>query len=193
MSCQAPTTTNYSATNGDPSTSSPKRRPAKHSIFWNFVAWFAGALFLHGVIDPGGSNVFNWCINAMIYGWIARLLFRGIRDGHIPIDWLVRLADNLRGRLLLLLASHAPMFVIRPWHRHRAYRRSLEPRAVLPNRRRRPLQGPSPRRRRVSRRRSAKASGSRPHRRARRSCSGPHGRARRWMSRSQRSSPRPAR
>ena len=110
----------------------PEAPPAKHSIFWKFVAWFAGALFLHGVIDPGGTNVFNWCINAMIYGWIARLLFRGIRSGHIPIDWLVRLADNLRGRLLLLLASHAPMFVIRPWHRHRAYRRSLEPEPYYP-------------------------------------------------------------
>ncbi len=110
----------------------PEAPPAKRSIFWSLVTWFAVALFLHGVIDPGGRNVFNWCINAMIFGWIARLIYRGIRSGHIPIDWLVRLAEDLNGRLLLLLASHAPMFVIRPWHRHRTYRRSLEPEPYYP-------------------------------------------------------------
>ena len=36
----------------------------------------------------------NWCINAMILGWIGRWLYRGIRDGHIPIDWLVRRAET---------------------------------------------------------------------------------------------------
>ena len=110
----------------------PEAPPAKQSLFWKLVTWFAAALFLHGVIDPGGANVFNWCINAMIFGWIARLIYRGIRSGHIPIDWLVRLAEDLNGRLLLLIASHAPMFVIRPWHRHRAYRRSLEPEPYYP-------------------------------------------------------------
>lgn len=97
-----------------------------HSPIWRVLGWFLGALFLHGIIDPGGADVLNWCINAMIFGWIARLIYRGIRSGHIPIDWLVRLAEDLNGRLLVLLASHAPMFVIRPWHRHRTYRASLE-------------------------------------------------------------------
>jgi len=110
----------------------PEAPPAKHSIFWKFVAWFAGALFLHGVIDPGGTNVFNWCINAMIYGWIARLLFRGIRDGHIPIDWLVRRAESSRWRLATLFVTYAPLFVVKPLARHRAYRRSLEPKPYYP-------------------------------------------------------------
>jgi hypothetical protein len=110
----------------------PEAPPAKHSIFWSLVGWFGGAFVLHSVIDPGGANVFNWCVNAVIFGWIGRWVYRGIRSGHIPIDWLVRLADTLRWRLALLLASHGPMFLIRPWHRHRAYRRSLEPEPYYP-------------------------------------------------------------
>jgi type IV secretion system protein VirD4 len=110
----------------------PEAPPAKRSIFWSVVGWFGGAFVLHGIIDPGGANVFNWCVNAVIFGWIGRWIYRGIRDGRIPIAWLVRLADASRWRLALLLANRAPMFVIRPWHRHRTYRRSLEPEPYYP-------------------------------------------------------------
>ena len=107
-------------------------QPVKHSTFWRLVGWFALALFLHGVIDPGGTHVFNWCINAMIFGWIARLIYRGIRDGHIPIDWLVRRAESSRWRLATLFVSYAPLFVVKPLARHREYRRSLEPEPYYP-------------------------------------------------------------
>jgi type IV secretion system protein VirD4 len=100
--------------------------PTNHSFFWKLLTWFAGALFLHGVIDPGGTNVFNWCINAMFFGWIARLIFRGIRSGHIPIDWLVRRAEDSGWRLATLFARYAPLILVRPVAHHRARRETLQ-------------------------------------------------------------------
>jgi type IV secretion system protein VirD4 len=110
----------------------PEAPPAKRSIFWSLVGWFGGALFLHGIIDPGGANVFNWCVNAVIFGWIGRWVYRGIRDGHIPIDWLVRRAQASRWGLAMLFARYAPLFLVKPVARHRAHRRSLEPEPYYP-------------------------------------------------------------
>ena len=133
MACQAPTTPNYNATNGDPSTRKPPQ-PAQrgHSLLWRFLGWFIAAMFLHEAIDNGGSGEINWCLHVMFLGWLCKWLIRGIRDGHIPIDWLVRRADALRWRLATRFVAVAPLAIVKPLARHRAYRRSLEPEPYYP-------------------------------------------------------------
>ena len=105
------------------------------------------------VIDNGGSGEINWCLHVMILGWLGKWLYRGIRDGHIPIDWLVRLADSPSLAPGDPLRRLRPASSFKPLARHRAYRRSLEPEPYYPTADGRPLQGPVARRRRVPRRR----------------------------------------
>ena len=110
----------------------PQPAQRGHSLLWRFLGWFIAAMFLHEAIDNGGSGEINWCLHVMFLGWLCKWLIRGIRDGHIPIDWLVRRADALRWRLAALFVSVAPLAIVKPLARHRAYRRSLEPEPYYP-------------------------------------------------------------
>ncbi len=110
----------------------PEAPPAKHSILWRFLGWFIAAMFLHEAIDNGGSGEINWCLHVMFLGWLCKWLIRGIRDGHIPIDWLVRRAQASRWGLAMLFARYAPLFLVKPVARHRTHRRSLEPEPYYP-------------------------------------------------------------
>ncbi|MGH2833120.1 MAG: type IV secretory system conjugative DNA transfer family protein [Solirubrobacteraceae bacterium] len=70
--------------------------PAKHrSIVWKALGWYLVALFAHGVIDPAGPNMFEWSAHAVVMGWLTVLFVRGVRDGRIPIGWLLRLCERL--------------------------------------------------------------------------------------------------
>ena len=73
--------------------------PAKHSVFWKIVGWFLLGLYLHGIVDPHGPDAIGWSVQMLILGWAGRSLYRGIRDGRIPIDWLVRLGEQALDRV----------------------------------------------------------------------------------------------
>jgi type IV secretory pathway TraG/TraD family ATPase VirD4 len=73
--------------------------PAKRSTFWRIVGWFLLALYLHGIVDPHGPDAIGWSVQMLILGWAGRSLYRGIRDGRIPVDWLVRLGEQALDRV----------------------------------------------------------------------------------------------
>lgn len=108
----------------------PWQRP--RSGLWRIAGWFLFALFLHGRIDPSGPDAIGWSLQLLIFGWAAKAVYRGIQEGRIPVRWLVRLAIEIRWGLAILFARHAPMFLIKPFHRHRVNRRRLEPEPYIP-------------------------------------------------------------
>ena len=106
---------------------------ARRPPFWRpLIAWFFGAMFLHSAIDNGGSGEFTWCLHVMFLGWAGRWVFRGIQEGRIPVHWLLRLASKVRWGVAMAFARHAPLFLIKPVHRHRVNRRRLEPEPYVP-------------------------------------------------------------
>ena len=72
--------------------------PTKHSTFWKILGWFLVAVFAHGIIDPAGRDVLGWSVKMVIFGWLASMFVRGVRDGRIPVDWLAPLFRELRDR-----------------------------------------------------------------------------------------------
>jgi type IV secretory pathway TraG/TraD family ATPase VirD4 len=71
----------------------------RRSGFWHVAGWFLFALFAHGIVDPHGPDAIGWSLQMLIFGWAGRSLYRGIRDGRIPVRWLVRLGDEALERL----------------------------------------------------------------------------------------------
>ena len=51
------------------------------------MGWFALAIFAHSIIDPKGHDALAWSLEAMLIGWLGRLLLRAVLDGRIPIRW----------------------------------------------------------------------------------------------------------
>jgi type IV secretory pathway TraG/TraD family ATPase VirD4 len=84
------------------------------------LGWFLLAVWAHGVIDPGGPNVFGWSVQMVILGWLARMFVRGVREGRIPIGWLVRLAERAGWWLASEFVRVAPMSIVRFIARRRA-------------------------------------------------------------------------
>ena len=77
-----------------PSHQSIEAAPRQRSRFWKAVGWFLLAMFVHGIIDPRGANILGWSAKMVFFGWVAAKLYQGVRDGRIPIDWLIRLGDH---------------------------------------------------------------------------------------------------
>jgi hypothetical protein len=73
--------------------------PQQRSPFWKAIGWFLLAMFVHGIIDPNGTDLLGWSAKMVFFGWVATKLYQGVRDGRIPIDWLIRLADQVLDRL----------------------------------------------------------------------------------------------
>ncbi|HEY7935098.1 MAG TPA: type IV secretory system conjugative DNA transfer family protein, partial [Solirubrobacteraceae bacterium] len=78
----------------------PQPAPAKYGIFWKIIGWFVVAVFAHGVIDPHGHNVFGWSAEMVILGWLATMFVRGVRNGSIPVQWVVPLGEHVLDRLV---------------------------------------------------------------------------------------------
>jgi type IV secretion system protein VirD4 len=66
----------------------PPWQRRESSGWWRFGAWFAGAMFLHELIDNGGKGEITWCLKVMAIGWIAKHVITGVQDGRIPTRWL---------------------------------------------------------------------------------------------------------
>src|SRR5271170_1859782 len=58
------------------------------SLPWKLAGLFALAFFVHGIVDPRGPAPIQWCLKALVLGWLATLLLAAIADGRIPIRWL---------------------------------------------------------------------------------------------------------
>jgi type IV secretion system protein VirD4 len=71
----------------------------RRSGFWRVAGWFLFALFAHGMVDPHGPDAIGWSLQMLIFGWAGRSLYRGIRDGRIPVQWLVRLGGAALDRV----------------------------------------------------------------------------------------------
>jgi type IV secretory pathway TraG/TraD family ATPase VirD4 len=95
----------------------------RRSPIWKVIAWFLGAMWLHGVIDPGGRDEITWCLKALIYGWLAKWVIQEVRDGRIPIRWLVRLGEEAGWRLATMFVRVAPIGVVRRIAHRRVGRR----------------------------------------------------------------------
>jgi type IV secretion system protein VirD4 len=82
--------------------------------WWRFGAWFAGAMFLHTIIDNRGSVADEpvWCLKIILIGWVAKHVVRGVREGRIPVDWLVRLAQRTVSWVLVMFARRAPIALL---------------------------------------------------------------------------------
>jgi type IV secretion system protein VirD4 len=82
------------------------------SGWWRFGAWFAGAMFLHELIDNGGSGEITWCLKAMAIGWVAKHVIQGVRDGRIPIAWLRVCREEMAWWLGKQFVRHAPRRIV---------------------------------------------------------------------------------
>ncbi len=87
----------------------PQPAQRGHSLLWRLSRLVRRRDVSARAIDNGGSGEINWCLHVMFLGWLCKWLIRGIRSGHIPIDWLVRRADASRWRLATLFARYAPL------------------------------------------------------------------------------------
>jgi type IV secretion system protein VirD4 len=94
------------------------------SGLWRFGAWFVGAMFLHELIDNGGSVMDEpvWCLKVMLIGWVAKHTIQGVRSGRIPTRWLTRLGTEIRWWLGRQFVRHAPdrIFMLRANRRLRS-------------------------------------------------------------------------
>ena len=63
-----------------------QKRPSR---LWKVAGWFTLAMIAHGVVDPSGHDALAWSLEALVLGWLAQLFVRAVRDGQIPIGWLL--------------------------------------------------------------------------------------------------------
>jgi type IV secretion system protein VirD4 len=91
--------------------SAPWQRERQYPLS-RLIGWFFAAMLLHGVIDKGGRNEFFWCLNAMIVGWLVKKIVAGIRDGHIPVDWLLSVAHTSAAWMAVQFARRAPIALL---------------------------------------------------------------------------------
>ena len=61
----------------------------RRSPLWKIAGWYIVALFAHGLIDPGGPDPFVWSLKALVAGWLAVWFVRAVRDGRVPLGWLL--------------------------------------------------------------------------------------------------------
>jgi type IV secretion system protein VirD4 len=73
----------------------PREQPSvpenkARGYFAKAAGWFVVALFAHTIVDPSGPNMFEWSLHVEVLGFIAVMIYRRVRSGAIPIDWLSR-------------------------------------------------------------------------------------------------------
>jgi hypothetical protein len=91
--------------------------PTRHP-YLKLLGWWLAAMYAHGIVDPTGANPVFWSIQVVVLGWLARLLFRAIRNEDIPIHWLLNLAERFRDTLTTPSARA---------HRHKRAHRQNQP------------------------------------------------------------------
>jgi type IV secretion system protein VirD4 len=84
----------------------------QRSPVWRLVGWFLAAMFLHNAIDKGGGDELAWCLNAMVLGWLAKMLVRAVREERVPVAWLVNAVAVLGLRLATLLVRTGPLWLV---------------------------------------------------------------------------------
>jgi type IV secretion system protein VirD4 len=57
------------------------------SLPWKFAGLFALAWLVQGIVDPSGGHPIAWCLQALAFGWLAKLLIAALADGQIPLAW----------------------------------------------------------------------------------------------------------
>ncbi len=63
---------------------------------WKLAGWYIVALFAHSLIGPGGPEAFMWSLEALVVGWLSARFTRAVRDGRIPLGWLLTRLTTLR-------------------------------------------------------------------------------------------------
>src|ERR1700691_1788421 len=76
------------------------------------VGGLPAAMFLHNAIDKGGGDELAWCLNAMVLGWLAKMLVRAVREERVPVAWLVNAAAVVGLRLATLLVRTGPLWLV---------------------------------------------------------------------------------
>lgn len=72
------------------------KRERRHPV-WRFMGWFLAAMFLHTIVDSGGSVATEptWCLTVMFWGWLLKKLVMAIKEERIPVWWLLDRARTL--------------------------------------------------------------------------------------------------
>jgi type IV secretory pathway TraG/TraD family ATPase VirD4 len=96
-----------------------EERPKGHT-FLKLFGWFLAAMYAHNVVDPTGPNPVFWSVQMVVMGWLLRMFVRGVREGRIPVRWLVDLAEWLWEKLAVLFIRTAPMALVASRARARA-------------------------------------------------------------------------
>ncbi len=99
--------------------------PAKHTLLKLF-GWFLAAMYAHGIVDPTGANPVFWSVQVVVMGWLARMFVKGVREGRIPIRWLLDVAEWLWVKVAVLLIRKAPIAIVAPIARRRERKRLRE-------------------------------------------------------------------
>lgn len=63
----------------------PQRR--SWEWLWKLVGWYAVAMVAYAAVHPGGQNAFVWSLEALVLGWLAKLLVGAVCDGRVPVGW----------------------------------------------------------------------------------------------------------
>jgi len=95
-------------------------------ILLKLFAWFLVAMYAHGIVDPTGPNPIDWSVKMVVYGAIARVLVRGVRNGDIPVRWLLDAAQWLWLKLATLFLKRAPWPLVAPLARRQQRKRIRE-------------------------------------------------------------------
>lgn len=87
----------------------------RHPVL-RFFGWFLAAMYLHTLIDNGGRDEIGWCLNVLFFGWIAKKLIQGVRNGTIPVHWIAplarRVAYRTASRTAVVFARVAPLGLV---------------------------------------------------------------------------------
>jgi type IV secretion system protein VirD4 len=98
--------------NWGPNHQQPEAAPTHPRLVWRLLGWFLVAMFVHSAIDNSGHGEIEWCIKAVVLGWLARMLVKGIKDGQIPTRWAVNLGNGLRVWLIMQFAHKGPLRLV---------------------------------------------------------------------------------
>jgi len=98
----------------------------KSHTHWKLLGWFLAAMYAHGIVDPTGANPVFWSVQVVVMGWLLRMFVKGVREGRIPIHWLLDTAEWLWEKLTILFIEIAPMALVERIARKQARSRRKE-------------------------------------------------------------------
>ena len=81
----------------------------RRSPLWKIAGWYLVALFAHGIIDSGGPDALMWSLKALLVGWLTVWFVRAVRDGRIPIGWLLTRLTTPVPEILPLVTGDAQL------------------------------------------------------------------------------------